>query len=122
MRLCRRLARRDRDITGRLGRAEYSREQTAGHGYRSDVPTDVGRAARRIALGRRRFAARRPQAAQLVQDHVEPEPRDELHDVVVHALLLADTEDWHDVGVMEACRRARLALEAAQLPHVEQGM
>src|SRR6266852_7803335 len=28
-------------------------------------------------------------------------PFNELHDVIMHAALAADTEDWHDVGVVQ---------------------
>src|SRR5579885_1370827 len=46
-----------------------------------------------------------PQSLQLGQDFVEPQPLDELHDVVVNRRLAlprvpgADAEDGHDVGV-----------------------
>src|SRR5262245_41032992 len=69
----RRRSRRARGVTGRRGRAEGPREQAAGHVPRGDVPRGVGRATRRIALGRRLFAARPPQAAQFVQDRVQAE-------------------------------------------------
>jgi hypothetical protein len=114
--LGRRPSRRRRERVGRLGRAEFPREQGAGHGHRGDAPGDVGPAARHLALGRCPFSARVPLALQLVQDQVQRQPRDELHDVVVQAVLLADPEDRHDVGVVQPGRRPRLALEAAQLP------
>jgi hypothetical protein len=47
---------------------------------------------------------------------------DELHDVVVQAVLLADAEHRDDVGVVQPRRRPRLALEPPQVPGVEQGV
>ena len=47
---------------------------------------------------------------------------DELHDVVVQPVLLADAEDRHDVGVVQPCSGPRLTLEAGQLAGVEQGV
>ncbi len=44
---------------------------------------------------------------------------DELHGVVVDALVAADRVDGHDVGVVQLGRRLRLVLEALQLPGVE---
>jgi hypothetical protein len=66
--------------------------------------------------------ARLPQTPQFVQHHVQPKPRDELHDVVVQAVLLADAEHRHDVGVVQLRCRSRFALEAAQVARVEQGV
>jgi len=40
----------------------------------------------------------------------------------VEAILLADAEHRHDVGVMQLCRRPRLAMETPQVPRIEQGM
>jgi hypothetical protein len=46
---------------------------------------------------------------------------DELHGVEVDAALAAHEVDRHDVGVVQARRRLRLVLEAAQLPRVHGG-
>jgi hypothetical protein len=59
-------------------------------------------------------------ASQLVEDEVEAEARDELHDVVVQAVLLAHPEDRHDVRVVQPRCRPRFPPEAAQLPRVQQ--
>src|SRR5437762_6182619 len=59
-----------------------------------------------IARGRWLLSAWLAQALQFVQDHVQPQALDILHDVVVQAVLLADAEDRHDVGVVQLRRRA----------------
>jgi hypothetical protein len=65
---------------------------------------------------------------QFGQDFIEAPALDELHDVIVHRGTpvprspLADTEDRHDVGVVQPGRRPRLALEAAQLLGVGEGV
>ena len=41
-------------------------------------------------------------------------PADELHGKVVQALMLADAEDWHDVGMVQPGRRAGLAAKPFQ--------
>jgi hypothetical protein len=79
----------------------------------------VLRPVRRRQVGR---AFRVPQPFQLGENFVEPKPRNELHHIEVQALMLADPENRHDVGVVQPRRRPRLALEAAQLPGVEQGV
>jgi hypothetical protein len=89
---------------------------------RGDFPPVVGPAARGNIQGRWLFSTRLSQPLQLVQDHVQPQALDELHDAVVQAVLLADAEDRHDVGVVQLRRRPRLTLEAAQLPRVEQSV
>ena len=53
---------------------------------------------------------------QLVQHRVQPQSLDVLHYVVVQAIFLADTEDRHDVGVLQSRRRPRLPLEPLPLP------
>jgi hypothetical protein len=52
---------------------------------------------------------------QLVQDVVQALALDELHCEVVHALVLADAEDRHDVGMVQTCRRPRLTPEAFEV-------
>ncbi len=64
---------------------------------------------------------RRPQLAQLGQHLVEPLALDELHDVVVQPVLLADAVDRHDVGVVQPRRRLRLALEPPQPLRLQAG-
>ena len=56
----------------------------------------------------------RPQPLDLLEDSVQPVPADELHGVVVKALMLADPEDRHDVGMVQPGRRAGLAPEPFQ--------
>ena len=85
----------------------------------SDV-RDIGRrrsAPRASGDGRpaRSPSPRASQPPQLVQHRVEALALDELHDVEVRALVLADAEDRHDVGVVQPRRRAGLALEPADL-------
>jgi len=54
-------------------------------------------------------------AVAAVAEHgVEAAPLDELHGVEGHAVVGADAEDGHDVGVVQPRRRLRLALEALQ--------
>ena len=59
------------------------------------------------------------QAPHLTQDLVEGLARDELHDVVVHALVLADAVNRDDVRVVQPGRGAGLALESGRLLRVE---
>src|ERR1700693_3169931 len=75
---------------GWRGRAEFPREQTACHVSRGPIPRAVVRTVRRRAEGLIVLARRLPQVPELVHHHVEPEPVDELHDVIVEAILLAD--------------------------------
>ena len=44
-------------------------------------------------------------------DAVQPQPLDELHDIVMQPVLLADTEDRDDVGVVQSGGGAGLALK-----------
>ncbi len=60
----------------------------------------------------------RLQAFQFLQDLVEAQPLDELHDVVTHSVVFADAEDRNDVGVVQLRRRLRFALEATPRPGV----
>ena len=62
------------------------------------------------------------QPPQLVEHLVQPLPLDELHGVVVHALLLADAEDRHDVGVVQPGRRAGLEPEPLQVRRASQAV
>src|SRR3954447_24657294 len=55
-----------------------------------------------------------------VEDDVEPPPVDQLHDDVVQSLELADPEDWHDVGMVQAGGRLRLVLEPPPAARVEE--
>jgi hypothetical protein len=61
------------------------------------------------------------QPLQLRQDLVEPLALDELHDVIVQPVGLADAEDRHDVRVVQPRRRLGLAAEAPQALLVQQG-
>ena len=49
-----------------------------------------------------------------LEDLVQPLPGDELHHVVMEAVLLADAEDGHDVGMVQPGGRLRLAKKALQ--------
>jgi hypothetical protein len=57
---------------------------------------------------------------QLVEHFIQPQALDELHDVIGQAVLLADAEDRHDVGVVQPGRRFRLAFKALLGAGVEQ--
>ena len=59
-------------------------------------------------------------AFELVEDLIKAQARDELHDVVVQAVLFADAEDRDDVGVVQPGGRPGLALEALLLAAVDQ--
>ena len=107
---------------GRPGRRKSpeSRPRATSTAETSRVAS-VGRpgASARVGAGFSRGCRRRRSSSRTTSS---PSPVDELHDVVVQAVLLADAEDRHDVGVVQLGRRPRLALEAAQLPRVEQGV
>jgi hypothetical protein len=62
------------------------------------------------------------QPAHLVQHGVQPLAGDELHDEVVDAVLLADTEDRHNVAVMQPCRRPCLPAEPLQADGIGHGL
>ena len=51
------------------------------------------------------------QLLQLVEYFIQGQALDELHDVIRHAVLLADAEDRDDVGVVQLGGGLRLALE-----------
>ena len=83
---------------------------------------DVGRGWPLLAAGHRctrrhlaGSATLSPQPPHLFQDLVERLAGDELHHVVMHAALVAHTEDRHDVGVVQPGRRPGLTLEAPDL-------
>ncbi len=52
---------------------------------------------------------------QLGEDDVQAPALDELHGVVVHAVLFAHREDRHDIGMVQPGRGARLEQEAPEL-------
>ena len=54
------------------------------------------------------------QAAQFLHHGVQPHAGDELHDVVVMAVVLSHAEDRHDVGVVQP-RAARARVEPQYL-------
>src|SRR5262249_52123876 len=62
------------------------------------------------------------QVAQFVEDLIESLALNELHDVVVQAVRLADPVHRHDVGMVQPRRRLRLAFKARQPLVVEQGV
>ena len=77
-----------------------------------DALAQVRAAPRAIARRRRAGPAEVP---QLVQDAIQALAPDELHGEVVHALVLADAEDRHDVGMVQPRRRPRLAAESLEV-------
>ena len=99
-------------LRARTGRSSSERATSAAETSRREIR----RPARREGS---RSASLPPVGAeplQLLEHLVQPEPEDELHDVVGRALVLAHAEDRHDVGVVQLRRRPRLALEPAPLP------
>jgi hypothetical protein len=56
---------------------------------------------------------------QLLDDRGQGLSVDELHGIVMHAVLAADGEDRHDAGVVQVRRGPRLVVEALELPRVE---
>ena len=95
---------------GPFGERKPSGEDGFGHVRGADCP--VGRNARS------RWASTSdspPQPAQFLQDGVEAHAGDELHDVVVMAVVPTHAEDRHDVGVVQPRRGPRLPLEAQHL-------
>ena len=62
----------------------------------------------------------RLQPPELFHHGIQPLALDELHDVIRQAVLLADAEDRHDVGVVQPGGRFCLALEPAPGAGVEQ--
>ena len=85
---------------------------------RGDVSQGSWRLAASQLSGADRATWPGPQTFQFLQDLVEAQPLDELHDVVAQAVVFADAEDRHDVGVVQLRRRLRLALEATLRPGV----
>ena len=100
---------------GRLGRlgADAAGQERPGHVGRGHVAAH-GRERRRGRSTRLRPA----EPPQFVEHAVEPLALDELHDVIGRLALLADAEDWHDVGVVELRRGPGLALESPAGPGV----
>ena len=85
---------------------------------RATASTDTSRVRDRAGSGRLHRTGQPPlllQTPQLDQDGVQPLSLDVLHHVVMQPAFLADAEDRHDVGVVQACRRARLPLEPLPL-------
>jgi hypothetical protein len=60
------------------------------------------------------------QAAQLLDDQVKPLAVDELHDVVVQAVGLADAVDGDDIRVVKPSCCFSLTLEAHQVARIQQ--
>ena len=75
----------------------------------------------RTASGGRRVLLA-AQAVQLVEDGVQALALDELHGVVVDAVVLADAEDRHDVGVVQPGRGPGLAAEPLQVGRPQQAV
>ena len=55
------------------------------------------------------------QPADLLEDDLEGLTADELHGEEMEALVLADAEDRHDVGMVQPRRRAGLAAEPLEI-------
>ena len=72
--------------------------------------------------GRRLGGFDAAQPLDLAKHGVQALALDVLHGVVVHAVVLADAEDRHDVGVVEHGRGAGLALEPLELARVAQAV
>ncbi len=96
-------------VVAAVARLEPTGQERAGDRQGRDI------APRRRRRDLRRRAGPGPELPQLVDDGVEAQAGDELHDVVRRAILLADAEDRHDVGVVQPGRRPGLALEADEL-------
>ena len=62
-------------------------------------------------IARAGLGAAELQLLHLFQHVIQPQALDELHDVIRHAVLLADAEDRDDVGVVQLGGGLRLALE-----------
>ena len=60
------------------------------------------------------------QLFQLIQHLIQPQPLNELHHVIRHAVLFAEAEDRHDIGVVQPGGRSGLALESPLGLGVEQ--
>src|SRR5262249_19187592 len=90
------------DATGGAGRAAGGGPARAGPRAPAAAPRARGAGPRRDRLG-------------------QGLPLNELHGVVVHAALAADTVHRDDVAVVQERRRLRLRPEALQLPRVERG-
>ena len=71
---------------------------------------------------RRLLPLARAQKSDFLQHAVQAEARDELHDVIMRAPMMADAEDGNDVGVVQPGSRLGLALEAQQLLGVVEGV
>ena len=72
-------------------------------------------------VGGRPLAPRVFEPAEIPDDGGERPALDELHGVVMHALLTAHRVDRHDVRVVEQRRGVRLELEPLPLPRIECG-
>ena len=64
-------------------------------------------------------ASRLSQSPQLGQNLVETLPGNELHDVVVQAIVFPDAEDGHDIGMVQPGGGLRFAPKAQQALRVE---
>ena len=101
---CASVARARRVVSAGVAPVELSGVEPEGEGRRQAGTADGSRSVTPLRLA--------PQSLDFVEDGVEPLPSDELHDVVVQAVVLADAEDGHDVRVMQPCRRAGLTPES----------
>ena len=93
-----------------VGHREPSGEDRFGDFRRTDRP--VGSAA---APWRAVTPGATPQPAQFLEDGVQTHAGDKLHDVIVMPVIPADTEDGHDVSVVQPSGRPRLPLETEHL-------
>src|SRR5438552_13016861 len=100
--------------------ARRSLKWTAQQGLRDAAGERV--AGEAVPLLRSRSGFRPAQLPQLLQDFVKALAANELHGVIVNAVLLADAEDRDDICVVETCRGPRLAAEALEVGRVQQSM
>src|SRR5260370_10335520 len=64
-----------------------------------------------------------PESPDFFQDHVQPLTLNKLHGIIMNALILADSEDGDDVGMVQVRGGPRLPAEPLQafwLPHATQ--
>jgi hypothetical protein len=75
-----------------------------------------------ISFGILRCLIAREDLFYLVEYFIQTQPVDQLHDIVVHAAFLSDTEDGDDVGVVQLGGSLGLANEASSLLFVGQSV
>jgi hypothetical protein len=79
-----------------------------------------GQIVRRKLAFRDRPVVPRLQSPHVHEDRVEPRAGDELHDVIMNAQRLADSEDGDDVRMVQSSGGLRLAVEAGHALGIEE--